>query len=40
MMAFLLVQVGMDPRPVMREAYNMFKDGSDPEKVISESILN
>lgn len=27
------MQVGRDPRPVMREAYNMFKDGSDPEKV-------
>ena len=26
-------QVGRDPRPVMREAYNMFKDGGDPEKV-------
>ncbi|KAM7256561.1 hypothetical protein ACFE04_012302 [Oxalis oulophora] len=25
-------QVGMDSRPVMREAYNMFKDGGDPEK--------
>ena len=27
------MQVGRDPRPVMREAYNMFKDGGDPEKV-------
>lgn len=28
------MQVGRDPRPVMREAYDMFKDGGDPEKVI------
>lgn len=27
------MQVGRDPRPVMRDAYNMFKDGGDPEKV-------
>ena len=27
------MQVGRDPRPVMREAYSMFKDGGDPEKV-------
>ncbi|KAI3723806.1 hypothetical protein L2E82_35564 [Cichorium intybus] len=27
--------VGRDPRPVMREAYNMFKDGGDPEKMQS-----
>lgn len=27
------MQVGKDPRPVMREAYNMFKNGGDPEKV-------
>ncbi|PKI49781.1 hypothetical protein CRG98_029830 [Punica granatum] len=26
------LEVGRDPRPVMREAYNMFKDGGDPEK--------
>ncbi|KAL0375789.1 UNVERIFIED_CONTAM: protein MAINTENANCE OF MERISTEMS, partial [Sesamum calycinum] len=26
------LEVGTDPRPVMREAYNMFKDGGDPEK--------
>lgn len=29
------MQVGRDPRPVMREAYNMFKDGGNPEKVFS-----
>lgn len=28
------LQVGRDPRPVMREAYNMFKDGGDPEKLV------
>lgn len=27
------MQVGKDPRPVMRGAYNMFKDGGDPNKV-------
>ncbi|KAM7469913.1 hypothetical protein LguiA_008096 [Lonicera macranthoides] len=27
------LEVGRDPRPVMREAYNMFKDGGDPEKL-------
>ncbi|KAL4556239.1 hypothetical protein LXL04_038883 [Taraxacum kok-saghyz] len=27
------LEVGRDPRPVMREAYNMFKDGGDPEKI-------
>jgi hypothetical protein len=27
------MQVGKDPRPIMREAYNMFKNGVDPEKV-------
>ncbi|EXB53630.1 hypothetical protein L484_001904 [Morus notabilis] len=30
------LEVGRDPRPVMREAYNMFKDGGDPEKVYSK----
>nr|XP_043618866.1 uncharacterized protein LOC122590755 [Erigeron canadensis] len=29
------LEVGRDPRPVMREAYNMFKDGGDPEKLVS-----
>jgi hypothetical protein len=29
-----LFQVGLDSRPVMREAYALFKDGGDPEKVI------
>lgn len=33
------VQVGRDPRPVMREAYNMFKDGGDPEKVLNVVYL-
>ncbi|KAG6517415.1 hypothetical protein ZIOFF_020805 [Zingiber officinale] len=28
----IFLQVGRDPRPVMREAYDMFKDGGDPEK--------
>ncbi|KAK6143888.1 hypothetical protein DH2020_024236 [Rehmannia glutinosa] len=28
------LEVGTDSRPVMREAYRMFKDGGDPEKVI------
>ncbi|XP_034221095.1 uncharacterized protein LOC117631878 isoform X2 [Prunus dulcis] len=26
------LEVGQDPRPVMRDAYNMFKEGGDPEK--------
>ncbi|XP_071696675.1 uncharacterized protein [Rutidosis leptorrhynchoides] len=30
------LEVGRDPRPVMREAYNMFKDGGDPEKLVEE----
>ncbi|XP_068661058.1 uncharacterized protein [Aristolochia californica] len=29
------LEVGQDPRPVMREAYNMFKDGGDPEELVS-----
>ncbi|KAL5697361.1 hypothetical protein ACHQM5_030789 [Ranunculus cassubicifolius] len=29
------LEVGRDSRPVMREAYNMFKDGGDPEKLAS-----
>ncbi|AES61427.1 putative 43kDa postsynaptic protein [Medicago truncatula] len=28
------LEVGRDPRPVMRETYNMFKDGGDPEKLV------
>ncbi|KAK1683851.1 hypothetical protein QYE76_044699 [Lolium multiflorum] len=28
------LEVGLDRRPVMREAYALFKDGGDPEKVI------
>lgn len=31
-------QVGLDSRPVMREAYAMFKDGGDPEKVLSAEV--
>ncbi|EOY11560.1 Tetratricopeptide repeat-like superfamily protein [Theobroma cacao] len=29
------LEVGRDPRPVMLEAYNMFKDGGDPEKLVA-----
>lgn len=29
------LEVGRDPRPVMREAYNMFKDGGDPEMLVA-----
>ncbi|CAN0897181.1 hypothetical protein LINGRAHAP2_LOCUS18982 [Linum grandiflorum] len=29
------LEVGRDPRPVMREAYNMFRDGGDPEKLVA-----
>ncbi|KAJ4954843.1 hypothetical protein NE237_011626 [Protea cynaroides] len=29
------LEVGRDSRPVMREAYNLFKDGNDPEKLVS-----
>uniref|UniRef100_A0A5B7CAC5 Uncharacterized protein n=1 Tax=Davidia involucrata TaxID=16924 RepID=A0A5B7CAC5_DAVIN len=29
------LEVGRDPRPIMREAYNMFKDGGDPEKLVA-----
>ncbi|XP_010524857.1 PREDICTED: uncharacterized protein LOC104802790 [Tarenaya hassleriana] len=29
------LEVGRDPRPVMREAYNMFKNGGDPEKLVN-----
>ncbi|KAL9248133.1 hypothetical protein vseg_021490 [Gypsophila vaccaria] len=28
------LQVGRDSRAVMREAYNMFRDGGDPEKLV------
>ncbi|EMS68134.1 hypothetical protein TRIUR3_26333 [Triticum urartu] len=30
-----LYGVGLDRRPVMREAYALFKDGGDPEKLAS-----
>ncbi|KAF7846615.1 hypothetical protein BT93_L4005 [Corymbia citriodora subsp. variegata] len=29
------LEVGKDPRPVMREVYNLFKDGGDPEKLVA-----
>ncbi|KAM6578705.1 hypothetical protein CsatB_030542 [Cannabis sativa] len=29
------LEVGRDPRPVMRDTYNMFKDGGDPEKLVA-----
>ncbi|KAJ0981393.1 hypothetical protein J5N97_009648 [Dioscorea zingiberensis] len=32
----LILQVGRDPRPVMHEAYNLFKDGGNPEKELDE----
>ncbi|KAF9619001.1 hypothetical protein IFM89_003904 [Coptis chinensis] len=35
----LLGTVGRDPRPVMRESYDMFKDGGDPEKLVSAFLL-
>ncbi|CAL2244800.1 unnamed protein product, partial [Prunus armeniaca] len=28
------MQIGQDPKPVMRDTYNMFKGGGDPEKFI------
>ncbi|RZB45491.1 hypothetical protein D0Y65_055013 [Glycine soja] len=31
----LHLNVGRDPWPVMREAYNMFIDGGDPEKLVA-----
>lgn len=37
-MYLIKFQVGQDPRPVMRQAYNLFKDGGDPEKVCIESL--
>ncbi|XP_054822220.1 uncharacterized protein LOC129320669 isoform X4 [Prosopis cineraria] len=33
------LEVGSDRRPVMRAAYNMFKDGGDPEKVCFALML-
>ncbi|KAL7164119.1 hypothetical protein ACSBR2_040098 [Camellia fascicularis] len=33
--AWIFWKVGRDPRPVMREAYNMFRDGGDPEKQVA-----
>ncbi|CAO2184662.1 unnamed protein product [Urochloa humidicola] len=34
------LEVGLDSRPVMREAYAMFKDGGDPEKLVSNFSSN
>ncbi|CAL8137756.1 unnamed protein product [Prunus armeniaca] len=28
------MQIDQDPKPVMRDTYNMFKGGGDPEKFI------
>uniref|UniRef100_A0A0E0FLB3 Uncharacterized protein n=1 Tax=Oryza nivara TaxID=4536 RepID=A0A0E0FLB3_ORYNI len=33
-----LYGVGLDSRPVMREAYALFKDGGDPENVLSSNF--
>ncbi|KAK3164329.1 hypothetical protein QOZ80_1AG0016110 [Eleusine coracana subsp. coracana] len=30
------LEVGLDSRPVMRKAYALFKDGGDPEKLVSD----
>jgi len=30
------LEVGPDPRPVMRKAYLMFKNGGDPQEIITE----
>lgn len=32
------LEVGRDPRPVMRDAYNMFKDGGEPEKFVAKYV--
>ncbi|CAL8130760.1 unnamed protein product [Prunus armeniaca] len=32
--ATFFVKIGQDPKPVMRDTYNMFKGGGDPEKFI------
>jgi hypothetical protein len=29
------LQVGEDPRPVMRAAYRAFQDGKDPERILA-----
>lgn len=29
------LEVGRDPRPVMRQTYDLFKDGGDPEKLVA-----
>ncbi|XP_043723031.1 lipoprotein NlpI isoform X1 [Telopea speciosissima] len=34
-----VLEVGRDQRPVMREAYNLFKDGNDPEKLVSAFLV-
>ncbi|KAH7655070.1 TPR-like protein [Dioscorea alata] len=32
------LEVGQDSRPVMREGYNLFKDGGDPELLVSKFL--
>ncbi|XP_048632237.1 uncharacterized protein LOC125606978 isoform X1 [Brassica napus] len=32
------LEVGRDSRPVMREAYNLFKNGGDPEKLVNDFL--
>ncbi|KAJ1283686.1 hypothetical protein BS78_03G147100 [Paspalum vaginatum] len=32
------LEVGLDSRPVMREAYALFKDGGDPEKLVANFL--
>lgn len=29
------LEVGQDPRPIMHQAYNLFKDGGDPDKLVT-----
>ncbi|XP_062210144.1 uncharacterized protein LOC133911756 isoform X3 [Phragmites australis] len=33
------LEVGLDSRPVMREAYALFKDGGDPEKTFRVALV-
>lgn len=39
LLAFCCTQVGRDPRPVMRQVYEMFKDGGDPRKVLNTTHI-
>ncbi|CAL8137740.1 unnamed protein product [Prunus armeniaca] len=32
------MQIGQDPKPVMRDTYNMFKGGGDPEKNLERHV--